>query len=327
MTIDDIHALVAYLDTRPADGAWEWWRICRIEGGRNNLIYRATGSEHDLAIKFCRRDDRDRAGREYAALRLVHTRHPAIAPEPLLLERERYRNPVVVQTWLAGEVSAAPPAADNDWRAMLAHYAALRQFTPASSAIPLRPAVTNMDSFANGQAMVAAQAALLPDSEIDAELRMLLRQVARLADPQLPPATHALCRVDANCANFIRRPGVWASVDWENSGWGDPAFEIVDLMTHAALIDVPDERWEWVIAEYARLTGDRAAPARIRAYYPLMLVWWVVRLARYLYEVPRGLDQALVERAPSWEHDLRAKYARYLRRAQTEVAGIQHGAF
>jgi len=327
MTIDHMHALVAHLDVHPAAGVWGWWQIRRIDGGRNNLIYRATGAEYDLAIKFYRRDERDRAGREYAALRLVHNHSPAIAPEPLLLERERYRNPVVVQTWLAGEVSAAPPATDDEWRAMLAHYAALRQFTPASSAISLRPAVTNMDSFVNGQAMVAAQAAMLPAGERDAALRMLLREVAQLADPGLPPAEYALCRVDANCANFIRQPGVWASVDWENSGWGDPAFEIVDLMTHPALVDVPDERWEWVIAEYARLTGDRAAPARIRAYYPLMLIWWVVRLARYLYEVPRGLDQALVARTPSWEQDLRAKYARYLQRAQARVAGLQHGAF
>jgi hypothetical protein len=67
-----------------------------------------------------------------------------------------------------------------------------------------------------------------------------------------------------NIRNFIRRAGGWASVDWENSGWGDPAFEIADLMTHPVYAAVPPERWEWLIAVYCTARGDPGGQQRIR---------------------------------------------------------------
>src|SRR6185295_4315285 len=116
--------------------------------------------------------------------------------------------------------------------------------------------------------------------------------------------------------NMIRRPGDWASVDWENSGWGDPAFELADAMAHPAYAGVSGARWEWAIDVYCRLVGDPAAATRIATYYPLMLAWWAARLARMLYEVPRGLDRRLVERPHGWEEEMRGKYKHYL-----ELAG------
>jgi hypothetical protein len=95
--------LVDYLAAGGAQaGEWRGWRITRVAGAGNNLLYRATGDRHDLAIKFTIRDDRDRAGREYHALLALEQVGLAIAPAPLWLERERYAQPVVVQTWLAG---------------------------------------------------------------------------------------------------------------------------------------------------------------------------------------------------------------------------------
>lgn len=64
-------------------------------------------------------------------------------------------------------------------------------------------------------------------------------------------------------------------------------------MCHPQYDTVPTERWQWVTAHYAELTGDLAAVARIRSYYPLMLVWWAARLVRMLYEVPLGRDEWL----------------------------------
>ena len=88
-------------------------------------------------------------------------------------------------------------------------------------------------------------------------------------------------------------------MDWEYSGWGDPAFEIADMMSHPKFMNVPMERWVWVTNLYAEMTGDETAFARIQTYYPLMLVWWVARFARGLYEIPRGLDERLAAR-PIW---------------------------
>ena len=91
---------------------------------------------------------------------------------------------------------------------------------------------------------------------------------------RLGPAPQlALCRVDPNTLNFVRRPNTWASVDWENAGWGDPAFEIADLITHPAYADVPPERWGWLIDAYCAHCGDPSGATRIRVYRLLMQVW------------------------------------------------------
>jgi thiamine kinase-like enzyme len=295
-----------------ADGEWRDWHITCVAGAGNNLLFRATGGAHDLAIKFTIRDARDRAGREYDALRALQQAGLAIAPVPLWLDRHRYAQPVVVQSWLEGTVLVVPPAGDDEWQCLLDHYLAIHTLTPASG-IVLPQAVLNMHSAADGLARIRQQLAYMPALEQPAALHELIRNVeaARLPDWPTPPS--ALCRVDPNTLNFVRQPNAWASVDWENAGWGDPAYEIADLITHPAYLDVPPERLEWLIDAYCASCGDDSSAAtRLRVYRLLMLIWWVARLARTLYEVPRGGDRRLVERPEGWLDEMRAKYERYL---------------
>jgi len=87
-------------------------------------------------------------------------------------------------------------------------------------------------------------------------------------------------------------------------------------MAHASCLDVPASRWEWVVYTYCALVDDPRAAVRIRAYHKMMLVWWTARLARALHEVPEGLDRRLAPRPPDWEADMRAKYERYVSRAE-----------
>jgi thiamine kinase-like enzyme len=109
-------------------------------------------------------------------------------------------------------------------------------------------------------------------------------------------------------------------VDWENSGWGDPAFEIANLITHPAYIKVPLSRWDWVIDAYCELARDDDIATRIRTHWKILLIWWVARTARYLYEIPRGLDKRLVSRPAGWQTDMRAKYKHYVSWAETMYA-------
>jgi hypothetical protein len=298
--------------TNPDEEDWCGWRIQRVGGGANNLIHRATCASHDLAIKWTIRDERDRAGREHAALSALREAGLDIAPAPLLLDRERYAQPVVVQTWLSGEVTPEPPRNDDEWQHFLEHHAAIHSIAPGAVAAPIRPAVLNMASAADGRALIARQLEPLPASERPPELRALLRQLERAWLPEWPAPAPRLCRVDPNPVNFVRRLGVWASVDWENSGWGDAAFEIADAIAHPSYASVPKERWQWVVAEHCALTGDPHAARRIDVYRYLMLFWWVARFARALYEVPRGGDRRLADRPVGWAEDMQAKYRRYL---------------
>jgi hypothetical protein len=307
-----------------ADGEWREWHITRVAGAGNNLLYHASSAAHDLAIKFTIRDERDRAGREYAALLALQQAGLAIAPAPLWLDRDRYTQPVVVQSWLEGTVIGAPPAGDDEWQQLLEHYLTVHTVTSPTIGAPLKPAALNMHSAADGLGCIRQQLAYIPAPEQPAELRELVNQIERMSFAQWPAPPFALCRVDPNTLNFVRRPGVWASVDWENSGWGDPAFEIADLITHPAYADVPSERWEWLIDAYCARRDDPDAAMRIRVYHRLMLVWWVARLARMLYEIPRGGDQRLVTRPAGWMAGIQEKYARYLEQALMFLAPAAH---
>ena len=321
LTAHDPTPFLALLDhlgtTAPADnGEWRDWHIIRVAGAGNNLLFRATGVAHDLAIKFTIRDQRDRAGREYAALLALRQAGLMIAPQPLWLDRDRYAQPVVVQSWLEGTVLPAPPASDCEWQRLVDHYLSIHTLTPAVRSIALPPAVLNMNSAAEGLDRIRQQLAILPEAEQPSDLHELIQHVEQARLPVWPAPQLALCRVDPNTLNFVRRPNTWASVDWENAGWGDPAFEIADLITHPAYADVPPERWEWLIDAYCAQGGDPSGSTRIRVYRLLMQVWWVARLARILYEVPRGGDQRLVVRPDGWLEDIRQKYGRYLELAR-----------
>ncbi|GAB4111863.1 MAG: hypothetical protein Fur005_38970 [Roseiflexaceae bacterium] len=310
--------LLSYLQTLPAQSDWPhvWagWRIERIVGGMNNLVYRATADDTDLAIKFTRRDARDRAGREYMALQLLADLAVDLAPRPLLIERERYAQPVIVQQWLAGEVHAAPPADDAEWLALITFYAALHTAT-AGHTEHVPPAVVNIGRVAQGRTMIAEQIDMLPAAAQPADLLELQQRLMAIDIPEPPGLRTALCRVDSNILNFIRRPTSWASVDWENSGWGEPAFEIVDLMTHPAYLEVPAARWDALIDQYTKLSADRHAPEKIATFLPLMLIWWVARNARSLYELPRGLDQRLSGDSDAMLLNIRQNQQHYLQRA------------
>ena len=311
--------LLAHLATWPEDGRFQSQTYQKISGGANNILYKVSGEAGDLAVKFALRDERRRAWREFQALTAMQRHERDVAPRPILLDETSYSQPVVVQTWLAGEVTAVPPQTEADWQKLIQHYAAIAQITPENTDIALATAGINFNSNAAGLAAIQQQCAKIPAMAQPESLKELVELATKLPS-NLPPAPTALCRLDANTLNFIRRPGAWASVDWENSGWGDPAFEIVDMMTHPQFIEVPPQKWAWVIALYAELCGDKTAVSRIYAYYPLMLVWWVARLARALYEIPRSQDERLVPRAPNWQQQGEEKLAHYIQRAYAVIS-------
>jgi hypothetical protein len=78
-----------------------------------------------------------------------------------------------------------------------------------------------------------------------------------------------------------------------------------------------------VIEEYCRRRADPALATRIRVYARLLLVWWAVRFTRYLYEVPRGLDQRLAARPVDWPARMQAQYEDYLGRAHAALDDVR----
>lgn len=301
-----------FSQTRPFRG----WSVTPIKGGVNNLIYRATSTSTDLAVKFTLRDARGRAQREYQALTALQQRGLHLAPTPIWLETDRYPHPVVVQEWLEGEVMTIPPRTDAAWERLLQLYAAVHRVTPQTTELPIQTGVFAATSQAEARELVFEQADLIPKRARPAELEALLKSLESVSTSDAK-AERVLCHIDANVSNFIDCAGELYAVDWEGSGWSDPAFELANLMTHPAYLDVPRSRWKWVVSAYAHLSRNDAIPERVEAYHPYLLAFWVARFARTLYEVPRGLDQRLVKRPDHWRADVRKKYQHYLALAQS----------
>lgn len=317
-----VRPLLEYLAATGCDSklSWKDWQISRITGGRNNLLYRARGPRGDLAIKFTVPDERDRAGREYGALYALRQAGLSIAPRPILLDRSTYEYPVVVESWIDGHVTSKPPTSMAQWRRLLEHLALVHTITPADTRLVLRKSALHASSAEEGKLIVQCQAAHIPESEQDPELQALMERLQATHFPDWAPPPVTLCRLDNNITNYVQRPGPWASVDWEYSGWGDPGFDVANLLTHVAYLSVPTSQWSSAAAIYCDLAQDSAALERIQVYCQILVVWWAARLACYLYELPREMNRRLAEWSEGWQEDIQAKYQHYL-----QLAGLLGG--
>src|SRR5215204_5242888 len=93
--LDDLIAYLAALEPPPSGElslVWHEWQIALIGGGRNGRVFHVTNEQADLAVKLTARDRFDRAGREYLALTALAEAGLEIAPQPVLLERNRHPN-------------------------------------------------------------------------------------------------------------------------------------------------------------------------------------------------------------------------------------------
>jgi len=314
-----IRLLLRYLDNsgEQADQCWQDWRITRLSGGLNNLLFRARRESDDVVVKFTIRDERNRAEREFRALLALEEAGLQIAPRPLLFD-DAFRQPVVVQTWEEGETLDRPPATDEEWCELLRYYQAVHSVTPETSSIGLSKAFS-ANTVAEGVALIDQQLARIPCEAQPKSLENLIGRFGQVEWAEWEKVPVTLCRIDPNVSNFIREKKGLISVDWEYSGWGDPAFDIADLMVHPTYTDIDPTRWPWLIWAYGDLVGDPAVASRIETYYAILLVWWVARSARYLYEVPRGLDNRLASQPRDWEAKARRQYDHCLELAQSTL--------
>ena len=110
----------------------------RLSGGRNNAVWAAELDGHRVCIKLYRSDERDRAGREWRALRVLTRHAPGRAPLPYLVDGAA--PPLVAMELLPGR----PLGGRLDVRQLAALaevHAALHRITPAITSVPLDRAV------------------------------------------------------------------------------------------------------------------------------------------------------------------------------------------
>ncbi|MEM7734880.1 MAG: aminoglycoside phosphotransferase family protein [Deinococcota bacterium] len=290
------------------------WHYQRVSGGANNLLYKAVRGHQQVAIKFTPRDERQRAAREYYALQAIQQAGYALAPQALYLNTTAFVYPATVQTWLEGEVKQQPPVTDRDWERLLEHFITIHSITPdtlrSQHQTNLQPAVLTAFSMDDAINLINIQLAKFPASQelINTAVRVSQLNISKLH--QHP----CLCRTDSNILNFIWQADKLYSVDWENSGWGNPLFELAELTTHPSYLDVDDMRWHHLIETYVHNMDIPELAKTVFVYRHVMLVWWLARLARYIYELPRGRDARLAQAAFMRLEDMQYKYDIYQNR-------------
>ncbi len=303
--------------------------VARLPGGFNNALYRIEADGQQVACKLCVVDRRHRAAREYGALRLLHAAGLDIAPQPLALD-ESCRVlpfPAVVYRWLAGE--PVPPSPSQAQLAALLESLHQMHSLPPSAAMPdawfhwfdFGRYLDEMDSLsARYDPWLRAH---------DPEGPALIRRIARLrehcaavvattaADPSRHIVPLRLCRSDTNLANAIwGADGRVRWVDWEFSGWGDPAMELAELRWHAGYVGLSSAQHAWLRQNYPRPAGDPGFEERLAVWDCLIVTRWCQLLLRTLWSAYNGPDRTRLTWPDLDSGLLRARLVRFIERAE-----------
>ena len=255
------------------------WDVEEVARGSNGIVFRARSGAEDLAAKVSQLDERDRAGRELAAFELLARRGVTVAPEPKGVVRMPDGVPVAVlfAGWRPGAPVGQPPGPRSPvWQSILEAYAAVHRVE--LDGVRLRPAMLGVDVHQVVEDM-RRRARLNGDRASEP----LIDAAGRSIESTLPTGqARRLVHCDANLANVLLEGERTTIVDWENSGWGDPCFDIANIVLTPQLADQPLADWEPLFAAHAELLGDASLADRTRTHARLMAAWWVVRLRQEL---------------------------------------------
>jgi aminoglycoside phosphotransferase (APT) family kinase protein len=303
--------------------------VQRIPGGFNNALYRVEADGQAIACKLCVVDERQRALREYRALRALEAAGLDVAPRPLGLD-ESYAIlpfPAVVYRWLPGKV--LPPTPSREQLVALLETIHQVQSLPQTH----RLADTWFHWFAFQPYLEEMQTYLPrfgpwlqendPDGEsLYARIECLLGRCAEIvattqADPRRERVPLRLCRADTNLANAVLGPdGRVRWVDWEYSGWGDPALELAELRWHAGSAGLTGEQHRWLRENTVRPTGDRGFEDRLAVWDALIVTRWCQLMLRTLWMAHNGPDRLRLSRLELDPDVLRLRLVRAIERAE-----------
>ena len=307
--------------------------VCRVAGGANNALYRVETGGRWYACKLCVADERRRAAREYGALRLLQAAGLDLAPQPVWLDESCsvVPFPTVVYRWVAGEPLGSLPT-DGQLAALLEsyhHIHSLRQQDLKDFDLPsawfhwfdFTPYLEELRGF------LADYGTWLATSEPGGcELR---DRLARLVEDCTAVLTNAavdpgrgrfplrLCRVDPNLAN-----GIWGTdgrlrwVDWEYSGWGDPALDLAELRWHAGLAELSPAQHAGLREGYRRPDDDPDFEKRVAAWDRLLATRWPFLILRWLWCEHHGPDRVRLTWPRADVAGLRSRLVRFIERAE-----------
>ena len=317
------------------------WRVERVRMGMNNALYRVEGEGQVFAVKLCVDDERRRAQREYAALRLLWQAGADIAPQPLGLDESAaiLPYPAVVYRWLPGEPLSEELSGGKlpgrKLAALLETVQLVHRIEPAGfenqeeAGLPeawfhwfeRQPYLEELNGFleqyrswlceniAKGEAICARLERI-----VTACTRAVNDSSAKINRGSVPLR---LCHVDPNPANLIwSEDGRLRWVDWEYSGWGDPALDLADFRWHQALSFIGPEQAAWMRAHYQPPLGDDGFAQRLRLWDTLLAARWPFLLLRWLWSLQNGPDRERLSMPQAQATEVYQQMVRLIERAE-----------
>jgi len=325
-----------------AAGADAWTEdgvtVQRVRGGFNNALYRVEAGGQHYAFKLCVADECRRAAREYAALRLLDEAGLDIAPQPLWLDDSCtiVLFPAVAYRWLPGQPLSPSPTAQQ-LACLLDSFQRLHALQPGDfEDHDLPDAWAHWFDFEVYLAelcdFLAKYGSWLADT--GAEGRDLHDRLARLVDgcaeavrttavnPGRESVPLHLCRVDPNLKNAVwSGDGRLRWVDWEFSGWGDPALDLAELRWHAASSELSEAQQTWLRDNYRRPVGDRSFDERLAVWDRLRATRWPFLILRWLWSEYHGPERLRLTQPVADVAELRARLVHFIERAEHFVSG------
>jgi len=335
---DWLHVVAAAYDAGEDAWATDTVTVRRVRGGANNALYQVEANGQCYACKLCVADERRRAVREYGALCLLHAAGLDIAPKPLWLDESCaiLPFPTVVYRWLQG-TSLSTPLTAQQLAALLDTYQRLHSLQPgAVEGHDLPYASFHWFDFAKYvaelQSLLAQYGAWLATDALDGpDLYDRLAQLvssctetvaATDVDPSHDRFPLRLCRVDPNLANVVwdgdSRPQ-W--VDWEYSGWGDPALDLADLQWHAAFAELNEAQRIWLRESYRPPDDDPDFIERLAVWDRILATRWPFLILRVLWSVYNGPDRVRLTRPDADPEEMRTRLVRFIERAEHFARG------
>ena len=310
--------------------------VQRVSGGANNALYCVDVGGERIACKLCVNDERRRARREFEALRVLEATGLDVAPQPLWLDESCtvVSYPAVAYRWVSGS-PLGPELTSQQLAALVASLQRIHSVRPGDLAgYELSDAWFHWFDFEpyldELRGLLSEHGPWLIDTErrgpeLLARLERLVEDCAHVvrssgADPRREQVPRRLCRVDPGLANAL-----WCDdgrvrwVDWEYSGWGDPALELADLRWHASLEGLSSPEHDWLRDSYRRPSGDAGFEERLAVWDRLIATRWACLILRWLWSAHAGPDRERLTQPTADVVALRAQLLRFIERAERVV--------
>ncbi len=316
------------------------FKIQHVFGGSNNALFRIETESEVFACKLCVEDGRRRAAREYGALKTIYSARIDIAPEPLFLDESKSMvpYPVVFYRWTEGKPLQSPTT-QRQLNNFLNSYHQLHSIQPFNNSPFQFDAWFHWFDFEQYLQEITELFDLYTPwlknhfrsgANLRDRLKDICKQCSKViskanVDPGKINIPLRLVRVDPNSANAItdsKDKIRW--VDWEYSGWGDPALDLAELRWHAALQPLGEETLKWLRTNYKPSFVDPDFSERLRIWDHILATRWPLLILRVLWSNHNGPDRKRLSNLVIPTDQLLARLVYYLELAENLFLGADH---